>query len=113
MNILNTLILFFNSILKLIISQVSLKTKTKSNNQYISTLSSETTNTKYTPYINNNLPRFNINIDVYVNFTRFLLKIIPNLRYIYLFGFGVGFYYLQGLVFVLFVDACLTDDEPL
>jgi hypothetical protein len=27
--------------------------------------------------------------------------------------FGFGFYYLQGLVFVLAVDATLTDDEPL
>lgn len=27
--------------------------------------------------------------------------------------FGFGFYYLQGLVFVLAVDAALTDDEPL
>jgi len=24
-----------------------------------------------------------------------------------------GFYYLQGFVFILFIDACLTDDEPL
>jgi len=28
-------------------------------------------------------------------------------------SFGFGFYYIQGFIFVLFVDACLTDDEPL
>lgn len=28
-------------------------------------------------------------------------------------SFGFGFYYIQGFMFVLFVDACLTDDEPL
>ena len=28
-------------------------------------------------------------------------------------SFGFGFYYIQGFVFVLFIDACLTDDEPL
>jgi hypothetical protein len=27
--------------------------------------------------------------------------------------FGFGFYYIQGFAFVLFIDACLTDDEPL
>ena len=26
---------------------------------------------------------------------------------------GFGFSYLQGFVFILFIDACLTDDEPL
>jgi len=28
-------------------------------------------------------------------------------------SFSFGFYYLQGFVFLLFIDACLTDDEPL
>jgi hypothetical protein len=28
-------------------------------------------------------------------------------------SFGFSFYYIQGFVFVLFIDACLTDDEPL
>ena len=28
-------------------------------------------------------------------------------------SFGFGFYYIQGFIFVLFIDACLTDDEPL
>ena len=28
-------------------------------------------------------------------------------------SFGFSFYYLKGFVFVLFIDACLTDDEPL
>jgi hypothetical protein len=27
--------------------------------------------------------------------------------------FSFGFYYLRGMVFILFIDACLTDDEPL
>ena len=27
--------------------------------------------------------------------------------------FGFGFYYLRGFFFLLFIDACLTDDEPL
>jgi hypothetical protein len=28
-------------------------------------------------------------------------------------SFGFSFYYIQGFIFVLFIDACLTDDEPL
>lgn len=28
-------------------------------------------------------------------------------------SFSFGFYYLRGLLFILFIDACLTDDEPL
>lgn len=39
--------------------------------------------------------------------------IIREVREIYVRSFSFGFYYLQGLVFVLFIDACLTDDEPL
>lgn len=27
--------------------------------------------------------------------------------------FSFGFYYLRGLIFLFFIDACLTDDEPL
>ena len=27
--------------------------------------------------------------------------------------FSFGFLYLQGFAFILFIDACLTDDEPL
>jgi len=28
-------------------------------------------------------------------------------------SFSFGFFYLQGFAFILFIDACLTDDEPL
>ena len=41
------------------------------------------------------------------------LKFIIWLRNIMNRSFGFGFYYIQGFIFVLFIDACLTDDEPL
>jgi len=41
------------------------------------------------------------------------LKFITWLRNLMNRSFGFGFYYIQGFVFVLFIDACLTDDEPL
>lgn len=28
-------------------------------------------------------------------------------------SFSFGFTYVRGLLFILFIDACLTDDEPL
>jgi hypothetical protein len=62
----------------------------------------------------------------YENLTRDSLKRIPSLlstisntkalSYITtLFNksFSFGFFYLQGFAFILFIDACLTDDEPL
>lgn len=41
------------------------------------------------------------------------LKFITWLRNLMNRSFGFGFYYIQGFIFVLFIDACLTDDEPL
>ena len=32
---------------------------------------------------------------------------------VYIRSFSFGFYYIQGCVFLLFIDACITDDEPL
>jgi hypothetical protein len=43
----------------------------------------------------------------------FKISIINWLRNLINRSFGFGFYYIQGFVFVLFIDACLTDDEPL
>lgn len=34
-------------------------------------------------------------------------------RFVYRLSLGFFFYYAQGFVFLLFIDACLTDDEPL
>lgn len=52
------------------------------------------------------------------NLRNFFLKNLyptgmPNLNNILKRSFGFGFYYIQGTVFLLFIDACLTDDEPL
>ena len=49
-------------------------------------------------------------------FTEFNLKFLSFMQYITkvsLTSFSFGFYYIQGFVFLLFIDACLTDDEPL
>lgn len=44
-------------------------------------------------------------------------QLVPKLAF-YLYDtlkrtFSFGFFYLRGLFFVFFIDACLTDDEPL
>ena len=49
------------------------------------------------------------------SFTTFLLNnsFFINLEIFLKKSFGFSFYYIQGFIFVLFIDACLTDDEPL
>jgi len=54
----------------------------------------------------NRIPHY----EVYLNFVwKFYRFIIDSLKRTFSFGFG----YIRGLGFLLFVDACLTDDEPL
>jgi len=51
----------------------------------------------------------NLNLE-YKTLLQYLTSIIHSIR---LRSFSFGFYYIQGFVFLLFIDACLTDDEPL
>lgn len=50
---------------------------------------------------------FNFSYSNYMSYILFKLSSIINK------SFGFSFYYIQGFIFVLFIDACLTDDEPL
>ena len=64
--------------------------------------------TKNKPILNeimNNIKIFNFNI--------ILLKLIKFIKNTYYKSFSFSFYYMQAMVFVLFIDACLIDDEPL
>jgi len=45
--------------------------------------------------------------------TRYLTVFMLQLKELHIRFVGSAFYYFQGLLFLLFVDACLTDDEPL
>ena len=45
--------------------------------------------------------------------TLFFNNFFKNLHILLKKSFGFSFYYIQGFIFVLFIDACLTDDEPL
>jgi hypothetical protein len=53
----------------------------------------------------NNIKIFNFNI--------ILLKLIKFIKNTYYKSFSFSFYFLQAMIFVLFIDACLIDDEPL
>lgn len=55
----------------------------------------------------------NSTLDFFFLIKRFCVNLWAFSYNIYLRGTGVGFWYIQGLIFVFFVDACLTDDEPL
>jgi len=48
-----------------------------------------------------------------INLWRFYTNLMNYIFSVYWRSFSFGFHYLQGMVFVLFIDACLTDDEPL
>ena len=43
----------------------------------------------------------------------YYFMIVREFTEIYIRSFSFGFYYLQGCVFILFIDAWITDDEPL
>jgi hypothetical protein len=47
------------------------------------------------------------------NFNIFFLKLIKFFKNTYYKSFGASFYYMQAMFFILFIDACLIDDEPL
>ena len=57
----------------------------------------------------------------FVNFSKFsthsyfifLSEFFRNFQLFSKITFGFGFYHLRALFFILFIDACLTDDEPL
>lgn len=68
-----------------------------------------------------NLSLFNITTDFNLpNKTNFTVKLDILLRKLASYSssvvnksFSFGFFYIQGFAFILFIDACLTDDEPL
>jgi hypothetical protein len=63
---------------------------------------------KFKPLLNkvlNDTKVFNLNI--------IFLKFIQFIKNTYYKSFSFSFYYMQAMFFVLFIDACLIDDEPL
>jgi len=51
--------------------------------------------------------------DVYRNYAMYLNVLKRKTLLLWEKTFSFGWYYLQGFAFILFIDACLTDDEPL
>lgn len=81
--------------------------QTRFNSTYTSSLGTKNVNIFY------NL----INISFYryltIEASLYLKYVFQYLSVLWKKSFSFGFYYLQGFVFLLFIDACLTDDEPL
>jgi hypothetical protein len=66
--------------------------------------------------LNNKLYRFKSKFSLYdyiLIIYRNTLSYIISLNFFLKQSFSFSFYYLQGFIFLLFIDACLTDDEPL
>lgn len=74
-------------------------------------------NYKYIPTYLSFLTKFDIYYSPYHYFYFFLKNSVLKHTYFICESFkrtlSFGFYYIRGLLFLLFVDACLTDDEPL
>lgn len=56
-----------------------------------------------------NLSCFNSKYNIFQT----LRNILKNIIMLNKISFSFGFYYIQGFICILFIDACLTDDEPL
>jgi len=60
-----------------------------------------------------NLTRDSLRQATYLLSTMFSTKASSYLTTLFNKSFSFGFFYIQGFAFILFIDACLTDDEPL
>ena len=86
-------------------------TKLKSfNNNNLFTLSIQKTPIYLIYNLNYDLIKSFLNI---YSFLLFFIKIFFNLLFLFKKTIGDGMFYLKGLFIVFFIDACLTDDEPL
>ena len=76
------------------------------------TLLSKTAYSKNPKYNTHNIPTPYTSL--YVLFQKYTLSnLILQLKIITYKSFSFSWYYINGFIFVLFIDACLTDDEPL
>ena len=60
-------------------------------------------------YINKSIVKLNIFTFIYINCKSFYLNLLNSYKR----TIGDGFLYLRGLFIICFIDACLTDDEPI
>ena len=91
--------------------------------QKLSSNKSESFTSGYSKFVFTNYINYNYVFNfTYKNYYIFLINyfyqnkkfdLFFNIKEILTKTFSFGFYYIQGMVFILFIDACLTDDEPL
>ena len=70
-------------------------------------------NTTESTFITNFSTVFNNTRDASLLMRIFWTNTLRNILILWEKTFSFGWYYLQGFIFILFIDACLTDDEPL
>ena len=104
-----------------IIPQYTLKLRSLYYTNLFKLTNSKTTTLLGSDYVANKRPTQTYNLkglSTYgTNITLILHRVFHGVVFfwksLYRTSFSFGWYYLQGLVFVMFIDACLTDDEPL
>jgi len=72
----------------------------------------EVTQTRHSQYNNISLTPNYLGLLALLN-KFYINEYLLNLRIIVYKSFSFSWYYINGFIFVLFIDACLTDDEPL
>ena len=110
---------FFSSFFKdFLLWNYILNPYSKSQNTLIKKSINTKTHSKYKPTtteikVHNLLPNINfINfINILYNFIYY--RVLHKVNIIVYKSFSFSWYYMQGFIFILFIDACLTDDEPL
>lgn len=63
--------------------------------------------------LTNSVPLNNVTYLNLLFYIKFFKNILNSLRLTLNKSFSFGFHYIKGFAFILFIDACLTDDEPL
>jgi hypothetical protein len=89
-----------------------------SSTKSVTSLQPKSTQNTYMAYYTNHVPQFyfnNVNSSVLYNLSSLISinKFWFSLNDLIARTFSFGFTYIQGFCFILFIDACLTDDEPL
>lgn len=64
-------------------------------------------------YIKSITQHFNSKNVIYITLSNYFSNFWLNLKIITYKSFSFSYYYIAGFTFILFIDACLTDDEPL
>jgi hypothetical protein len=105
---------FFSSFFKNFLTWNYLLNKTRSNKQYDQPKNSlSVQNSVKTESFSNNKIILNHKYFIKLVTKFFFSEVFLKIQIVFYKSFSFSWYYINGFIFILFIDACLTDDEPL